>query len=53
MPEESPAHPNWAVSQSHLAYRELFSSIDHLVPVPRGGADDEPNWINTSMFAAR
>ncbi|RYF51329.1 MAG: HNH endonuclease [Comamonadaceae bacterium] len=50
MPEEFPAHPNWAVSQSHFAYWELFPSIDHLVPVARGGTDDETNWISTSML---
>jgi len=23
--------------------------VDHLVPVTRGGADDESNWVTTSM----
>ncbi|WP_346842815.1 hypothetical protein [Rhodococcus sp. A14] len=50
MPEEFPAHPNWAVSQSQFAYWELFPSIDHLVPVAGGGADDESNWMSTSML---
>lgn len=50
VPEEFPAHPNWAMSQSHFAFWELFPSIDHLVPVARGGADDESNWVSTSML---
>ena len=50
MPEEFPAHPNWKMSESHIAYWELFPTIDHVVPVARGGADDESNWVTTSML---
>ncbi|MFD7044571.1 HNH endonuclease [Rhodococcus jostii] len=50
VPEEFPAHPNWAMSQSHFAFWELFPTIDHLLPVARGGADDESNWMSTSML---
>jgi len=27
----------------------MFPTIDHLVPVARGGPDNENNWITTSM----
>jgi hypothetical protein len=50
MPQEFPAHPNWKMSESHIVYWELFPSIDHVVPVARGGADDESNWVTTSML---
>ncbi len=50
LPEEFPAHPNWQMSQSHFAFWELFPTIDHLVPVARGGVDAEPNWVSTSML---
>ena len=50
MPEEFPAHPNWKMSESHSAYYELFPTIDHVTPVARGGADDETNWVTTSML---
>ncbi|GCE40928.1 hypothetical protein Rhow_004571 [Rhodococcus wratislaviensis] len=50
VPEEFPAHPNWAVSQCHFAFWELSPTIDHLMPVARGGADDESNWVSTSML---
>ncbi|MEO9023173.1 MAG: hypothetical protein ABI237_15390 [Ginsengibacter sp.] len=33
-----------------MDYWELFPTIDHLVPVTRGGQDEESNWITTSMI---
>jgi len=50
LPEEFPAHPNWKMAESHMVYWELFPTIDHVVPVARGGADAEPNWVTTSML---
>jgi hypothetical protein len=49
LPEEFPAHPNWKMDESHMVYWELFPTIDHVVPVARGGVDLEPNWVTTSM----
>ena len=50
LPDEFPAHPNWKMSASHHVYWELFPTIDHVIPVARGGADDETNWVCTSML---
>lgn len=50
MPEEFPAHPNWKMTASHIVYWELFPTVDHVLPVARGGADDESNWVTTSML---
>ncbi|WP_238534816.1 HNH endonuclease [Gordonia polyisoprenivorans] len=49
-PEDFPAHPNWQMAGTHFAFWELFPSIDHVVPVTRGGTDDETNWVSTSML---
>ncbi len=38
------------MSSSHIVYWELFPTLDHLLPVARGGADAEPNWVTTSML---
>lgn len=43
-------HKNWKMSGTHLIYWELFPTIDHLIPVARGGKDSEENWITTSMI---
>lgn len=50
LPSEFPFHPNWKMSETHMIYWELFPTIDHVVPVARGGADDESNWVTTSML---
>ena len=50
LPEEFPAHPNWKMSESHIMFWELFPTIDHVVPIARGGADHESNWVTTSMI---
>lgn len=50
LPEHFPAHPNWKMSESHIVYYELFPTIDHVEPVARGGADEEGNWVTTSML---
>ncbi len=49
LPQDFPYHPNWKTDKTHPAYWELSATIDHLVPVTRGGADDESNWVTTSM----
>ena len=44
-----PYHPNWKMSECHIAYWELLPTYDHIVPVARGGADEECNIVTTSM----
>lgn len=50
LPDEFPAHPNWKQSETHIGFWELFPTIDHIFPVARGGADEEENWVTTSML---
>lgn len=50
LPDEFPAHPNWKMSESHIAFWEVFPTVDHVVPVARGGLDTEENWVTTSML---
>ena len=48
LPNEFPYHPNWKTDVTHQAYWELSATVDHLVPVSRGGSDDESNLVTTS-----
>jgi 5-methylcytosine-specific restriction endonuclease McrA len=50
MPQEFPFQKNWKMSECHIAYYELMPTIDHVIPVARGGSDDETNWVTTSML---
>jgi hypothetical protein len=49
-PEQFPFHNNWKTDVCHFGYYELFPTIDHLVPVSRGGEDNDQNWVSTSML---
>ncbi|MBI1916695.1 MAG: HNH endonuclease [Planctomycetes bacterium] len=49
LPQEFPFHPNWKMTETHPAYWELFPTIDHVLPVSRGGVDSDVNWVTTSM----
>jgi len=45
-----PFHRNWKQAATHPAFWELYPTIDHVVPVARGGPDDESNVVITSML---
>jgi hypothetical protein len=50
LPGAFPYHPNWKTDRTHPAYWELSATLDHLLPVTRGGSADDPkNWVTTSM----
>lgn len=48
LPIEFPAHPNWKMSESHIIYWELFPTVDHIVPISRGGSHTAENWVTIS-----
>ena len=50
IPDDFPTHPNGKFSECHAAHWELYSSVDHLVPVARGGKHEMANWVTTSMM---
>jgi hypothetical protein len=50
MPDEFPFHRNWKMSETHPSYWELFPTLDHIVPIARGGPDHEDNIVSTSML---
>jgi hypothetical protein len=50
LPDQFPFQPNWRTDACHFAFWDLAPTIDHIVPVSRGGTDDESNWATTSML---
>ncbi len=51
IPEEIPYHPNWKTTECHILFWHLSPTVDHVVPVARGGVDQEENWVCTSMLS--
>jgi len=49
IPKQCPYHPNWKTQVTHPAYWEVGATIDHEIPVTRGGLDEPSNWKTTSM----
>lgn len=49
-PDDFPYQPHWKMNETHLAYWELVPTIDHINPIALGGADEEENWVTTSMM---
>jgi hypothetical protein len=41
-------HPTWKAGESHPVFWELWPAVDHVIPVTRGGAHDESNFVTTS-----
>jgi hypothetical protein len=49
--EEFPYHANWKTGVSHLAYYELYPTIDHVSPVTGdNGTNDLSNLVTTSQL---
>jgi len=46
-----PMHPHGKYSETHLAFWELFPTVDHRLPVSRNGIDDKSNWVTASMLS--
>jgi hypothetical protein len=51
LPGDFPFHKNWKTDACHFAFWQLFPTIDHVVSVARGGADDDSNWVSTSVLS--
>jgi len=51
IPDVFPYHPNWKMDSCHIAYWELAPTLDHVMPIARGGADEPKNWVTTSMLS--
>jgi hypothetical protein len=49
-PKEFPFHSNWKMSECHPAYWDLLPTIDHIVPITKGGDNMKDNLVSTSMM---
>lgn len=49
-PEEMPYHQHGKMEQCHMMWWELYPTIDHIIPVTRGGTNEDKNLVCTSMI---
>lgn len=50
LPSELPYHRNGRLDVCHIAHWTLYPSVDHLVPISRGGVHSIDNLVTTSMI---
>ncbi len=50
LPKQIPYHLNWKIDQTHMAFWELAPTIDHVIPVTRGGRHERNNLVTTNMI---
>jgi hypothetical protein len=50
LPYQFPFQTHWRTDTCHFAFYELAPTIDHILPVSRGGTNDESNLATTSML---
>ena len=50
LPVQFPFHPQWKPARTHLAYWQLHPAVDQIVPVTRGGKDEDSNLATTSQL---
>ena len=50
LPKEFPFQAHWKMGDCHIAYWELFPTVDHVQPIARGGPNVESNWVTTSQL---
>jgi len=50
LPVDLPFHPHGKMDLCHPMWWDLSPTIDHLVPIARGGEDAETNWVTTSWL---
>ncbi len=49
-PEVVPYHPNGKAGATHPIYWSLQPTLDHVLPLARGGQDEPANLVTTSML---
>lgn len=49
-PEEFPYQTNWKQTDCHQEWWMRYPTVDHIVPIARGGKNEPSNWATTSML---
>lgn len=50
LPVEFPYQAHWKTTETHIAYWHYFPTIDHVIPIARGGSNSSENLVTTSQL---
>ncbi len=50
LPDVFPYHPHWKMDETHIAYWQLFPTVDHIIPIVLGGSNNPDNLATTSQM---
>ena len=50
LPIEFPYQSNWKTTETHIAYWHYHPTVDHILPIARGGSNSKGNLITTSQL---
>jgi hypothetical protein len=50
LPEIFRYHGGWKLGECHMVFWELFPTVDHIVPITKGGSDEMDNLLTISMI---
>ncbi|MDA3833833.1 MAG: HNH endonuclease [Spirochaetales bacterium] len=50
LPTEFPYQTHWKTTETHIAYWKYYPTVDHIIPIARGGADSSDNFVTTSQL---
>jgi hypothetical protein len=50
LPKAFPYHSAWKMDECHIAYWDLYPTIDHMIPFAKKGKHEKDNWVLTSQL---